>query len=197
MDKAALIKKIKAECKSAGVKVSIRNVSYVTMSGNIKCAGYFDSYDRELVVALNHSHGLETLIHEYCHFLQWNEQCNVWVDNCDSIEMVDLWLSGEPIEDIDRHISNVRDLELDNEIRSLWFIKTNGLESEIDPDRYTQKANAYINFYNWLKISRRWPQPKNAPYTNERIVNAMSTKFDMDYTKLDPNIEELFRQEKI
>jgi len=197
MDKVELLKKIKAECKSAGVKVSIRNVGYVIMSGQIKCAGYFDSLGRELVVALNHSHGLETIVHEFCHFLQWNEQCKAWVDNCDSIEMVDLWLSGEDIPDIDRHISNVRDLELDNEIRSVNLIKTFGLEPEINPEKYTQRANAYITFYNWLKISRRWPDPKNTPYTNERIVNAMSTKFDMNYETLDPYIEELFKMENI
>lgn len=197
MSRVELIKKIKADCKAAGVKVSLRNVGYVIMSGQIKCAGYFDSLGRELVVALNHSHGLETIVHEFCHFLQWDEQCEAWVNNCDSIEMVDLWISGEDIPDIDTHISNVRNLELDNEIRSVNLIKNFGLQSEINPERYTQKANAYIQFYNWLKISRQWPEPKNAPYTNERIINAMSTKFDMDYEKLDPTIEKLFREEKV
>lgn len=195
--KNLFIKYVKSECKKSGVKVDIRNVSYVKMSGNIKCSGYFDSEAKVLVCAKNSPNWLETLVHEFCHYLQWKENCPAWVNGIDSVELIDRWIGGEEFEDIDYHIGMVRDLELDNEKRSAELIKKWGLDSEIDLDSYIKKANAYVLFYNWLGKTRRWSTPKNSPYKNEKLLKAMSTQFDMNYDLLDSKIERIFMRENI
>jgi hypothetical protein len=67
----------------------------------------------------------------------------------------------------------------------------------IDIDIYIKKANAYVQYYNYLPISRKWCNPKNTPYKNERLVEAMSTKFNMDYSKLTNKLLKIFEEEKI
>jgi hypothetical protein len=64
-------------------------------------------------------------------------------------------------------------------------------------DLYIRKSNAYVLFYNYMKISRKWSNPDNAPYRNKNIIEAMSDKFDMDYENLSEELIELFKKEKI
>jgi hypothetical protein len=195
--KNLFIKYVKSECKKSGVKVDIRNVSYLKMSGNIKCSGYFDAEAKILVCAKNSPNWLEVLIHEFCHYLQWKENCPAWVNGIESIDPIDRWIGGEEIENIEYHLGMARDLELDNEKRSVDMIIKWGLDSEIDVNTYTKKANAYVLFYNWLGKTRKWSKPGNAPYKNEKILNTMSEKFDMNYDTLDSNIERIFMIENI
>lgn len=89
----------------------------------------------------------------------------------------------------------MRDLELDNEKRSVKIIKKYGLS--VDVDEYIQKANAYVHFYNYMKISRRWSKANNSPYTNPVLYPQMSTKFNMNYRTLEPWIEKIFREQNI
>ena len=181
----AFIDFVKRECKRYGVKTDFRKVKYLRMSGNIKCSGYFDSENQKLVVALNHKDWLETTIHEYGHFTQWLEGCSEWMENIEGIGKVDEWLSGKNIKDIKKYIGMARDLELDNEKRAVKIIQDWGLDEFIDLEQYTQKANAYIMFYNWLGKTRRWSKPNNSPYSNKRLISIMSTQFDMDYKNMD------------
>lgn len=195
--KTEIINYIKSECKLKGVKVILRNTNYVLISGNIKCAGYFDSENKCIVVAMNHKISFETLLHEYCHFTQWREQCPEWINAENSLGKIDDWLSGKKIRNIKFHIDNAKLLELDNEKRTVDMIYEWGLEKTIDVSLYTKRANAYIMFYNWVLKARRWSKPGNSPYMNTKIVNIMSDKFDMNYDTLSPELEKIFIEEKI
>lgn len=194
----AFIKWVKKQCKLYGVKCSLRHVSYVKVDNNIQCAGYFDDEGSEtpvLVVAMNRLDWLEILVHEYCHLTQWKDRDSLWNKAGRSLILVDDWLNDKPISKIDYHLSMVRDLELDNEKRAVELIKKWDLD--IDIDNYIKKANAYVQFYNYLKISRRWSRPENSPYKNINIINAMSPKFNMNYKKMSSKIEKLFIKENI
>ena len=186
---------VKAKCKLYNIKFELRKVTYLRISGNIHCAGYFDGDDKRLVVAWKHSNWLETLVHEYCHMNQWIEQCPSWVNMGDGPESIDRWLGGEDILDIDTHISAVRDMELDNEQRSTEVIRKWGLG--IDIVGYIKKANAYVYFYNWIKETRRWSNPKNSPYGNQYIIEVMPTNFDNDYTIIPKNIKKVYKEQNI
>ena len=75
------IKWVKQQCRKYGVKVKLKNVSYLRLSGNIRCSGYFDDADTDsptLVVAMNRPDWIEILAHEYCHLTQWLEQQSIW-----------------------------------------------------------------------------------------------------------------------
>jgi hypothetical protein len=105
------------------------------------------------------------------------------------------WLNGVDNSNIDNHIALARDLELDNEKRSVKIIKKFNLP--IDIKEYTKRANAYVQFYNYMMITRRWSDPKNSPYTNKKIIEAMPDRFNMDYTVLPKKLLKVFIEEKI
>jgi len=186
---------VKNQCFEYGVKCRLKNVTYVKLSGNIKCSGYFDSEVPELVVAMNRKDWIEILVHEYCHLTQWVEQIPLWNKSATSLGKIDIWLSGGEVKSINRHLGVARDLELDNEKRSVALIKEWGLK--VDVEHYIQKANAYVQFYNYMGITRRWSKPGNSPYSNENLINEMPDKFNMNYKKMSKKVEKVFKQENI
>lgn len=190
---------VKEECKANKIHCAIRNVSYVKAASNIKCSGYFDHANRVLAVAMKGPSPLEILAHEYGHFTQWKEQCPEWVQYIEGggDDAIEKWLAGEEIENVDRYLMLTKYMELDNEKRAVEIIKKWNLDTIINLKHYIKKCNAYVQWYNWLKISRKWTQPGNQPYTNQRLLDAMSTEFDMDYLTLTPELETIFREENI
>lgn len=187
------IKYVKSECKKHGIKCDLRRTKYVKLSGNIKCSGYFDEDEPALVCSMNRPDSLEILAHEFGHFTQWKEGIDIWKKSMISMPLVDEWLEGKDIVNIKKHLGVCRDLELDNEKRSVKIIKQFGLD--IDIDRYIKKANAYVFFYNRLLATRKWATPKNSPYSNQRIIEKMPRYFIKDYSVLPKRIEKVFEQE--
>ena len=195
MDDKEFIKHVKQEYKKHNVKCILKNTKTVQLDGSSRCSGYFD--EESLVVAMNRPDAMQILVHEYCHLTQWVDQCEIWVHstNYQSHDKLYRWLAGEDIKDIEQAIAICRDIELDNEKRSVKMIKKFNLD--IDIDLYIKKANAYIQFYNYLLISRRWCKPSNTPYKNNTLVEAMPIKFNMDYKKLSKKLLKIFEEENI
>lgn len=181
---------VKSECKAHGIKLELRKRSYLVLSGNIKCSGYFDSEESKLVVAVNRKDWLPILVHEYGHLTQWVDRCKEWVDNETGLEGIDEWLNGKEVRNIKDVLSKSRDLELDNEKRSVRIIKKWNLP--IDVKLYTQKANAYVCFYNYMYFSRRWCGIHNSPYKNPAIYSHMPTTFRMNYQKLSDKYKNIY-----
>jgi hypothetical protein len=190
---------VKSECKKYGVKCSLRPVKYLKLSGNIKCSGYFDETGKVLACATNKKDWLQILVHEYAHLTQWVDNCKIWkkVSKLDSVNKMDQWLNGKSVKGYKRHIDLVKELELDNEKRSVGIIKSFDLSSLINVDDYTRKANAYVQFYNYIKITRRWSDPKNTPYNNQSVIQAMPKVFKMNYKKMSKRVESAFLKSKI
>ena len=186
---------VKDQCFEYGVKCMLKNVKYLKLSGNIKCSGYFDSEVPELVVAINRKDWIEILVHEYCHLTQWVEKIPLWDKSATSLAKVDDWLGGQEVRGISRHLGIARDLELDNEKRAVALIREWDLK--VDVEHYIKKANAYVQFYNYMGISRRWSKPGNSPYSNENLINEMPDKFNMNYKKMSKKVEKVFKQENI
>lgn len=189
------IKWVKKQCKENGIKCDLRKVKYLRLSGNIRCNGYFDEENKQLVVAMNGKDNIGILVHEYCHMTQWLDGVKVWTDGCVGLEKVEEWLSGKSVRGIKSALAKSRDLELDNEKRSVALIKKWGLD--IDIDDYIRKANAYIMFYNYMYHSRKWSNPGNAPYSNENVTSKMSNKFNMRYNEMSERLIKLYKQNNI
>lgn len=183
---------VKQECNTHGIKLSLRKSRYLKLTGNIKCSGYFDDIEKILVVATNRPDWLAILVHEYAHLTQWVENCKPWKDLGDSINRVDDWLTGEAVEGIKDALAKCRDLELDNEKRAAKIIKEWGLP--IDIKVYVQKANAYVQLYNYMYISRRWPKPGNSPYSNPAVYQSMPTIFKMNYKNISKKYIRVFEE---
>lgn len=189
------IKYVKSRCKEHGVKCLLSNTKSVKLQDGIRCSGYFDETVPVLASSINRADWIEILAHEYCHLTQWVEKIPLWTQAETSLSFVWEWLDGVDCDDIDHHINVARDLELDNEKRVVKLIKSFGLNVNIES--YVQKANSYVMFYNWMKQTRKWCKKNNTPYSNMNVRNAMSTKFNMDYSKLSQKSEIIFRQENI
>ncbi len=186
----AFLKHVKDHCKSLGVKCIFKRSASVKYSDGVRCSGWFDSENRELVVGMKNPIAFHILVHEYAHLTQWVDNAKVWVNVGDSLEIMDRWLQGEDFRDIKKHLARVRDLELDNEQRSVSLIKEWNLS--IDPSVYIKGANAYVHYYNWIYYTRKWSKPKNSPYRNQIILNAMSTRFNMNYKKMSKKVHNAF-----
>ena len=194
---------VKSECEKHGVEYRRFNAPFVELTESIKCSGFFsdgtdESFDHPILCfADERTDWLEILVHEYCHMTQWldGDHFDLWGKAVDAIDFVDKWIGGEDISGIEKYINISRDLELDNEKRAVEIFKKWDLP--VDVDLYTKKANAYVNFYNYMKVSRKWSVPGNSPYTNKNIMEAMSSKFDMNYSELSEGLTDLYRKEKI
>jgi hypothetical protein len=199
----AFLNYVQEETSKNGVVLHEEKGSFIAMTDSIKCSGYFDSEGDESLgntqPTLAYSRGredwMEILAHEFCHMTQWIDEIPEWAPANESIQMIDRWLNGEDVEDIDRHINVSRDLELDNEKRTVKLLQK--FELPVDIGLYVRKSNAYVLFYNWMKETRKWSNPENSPYKNENVIKAMSEKFDMNYESLDEHIREIYKQENI
>lgn len=195
MNEKEFIKFVKQECKKHNIKCILKNTKTVKLDETSRCSGYFD--EENLVVAMNRPDAIQILVHEYGHLTQWAEQCDVWIQ-CGKNESHDKlyrWLNGEKVRNIQKAIALCRDLELDNERRSVKLIKKFNLN--VDIDLYIKKANAYVQFYNYLMVSRKWCKPNNSPYKNRRLLRVMPAKFNMDYKKLSKKVLRIFIEENI
>ena len=189
------IEKVQADCKKHGIKLDIRPVNYLVLSGNIRCSGYFDEVDKVLVVAGKKDIWLGVLVHEYAHLTQWVDGCKEWIEGCEGLPKVDEWLAGKRVHNIQKHLARSRDLELDNEKRSVKLIKKYKLP--IDVKSYVQRANAYVQFYNWMFYTRRWSSEKNSPYGNPNVYEQMPTKFSMNYETMSDKYKTIYKQNNI
>lgn len=187
------IKFVRKECKYYGVKCSLRKSSYIKYN-SATCSGCFDDENLTLVCAMNREDFLSILAHEYCHLTQWVEKADVWIKAAE-LKSYEAWgkhMAGENIP-MDVHFDAMRDLELDNERRTVALIKK--LHLPIECSLYTKKANVYVMLYNWLKLGGKWPHPQPSIYNNERLLSAVPDKFSMNYNKLPKKLEKIFREE--
>lgn len=184
------IKHVRTECKVHRIKFRLKPTKSVRTPDKIKCVGYCEPDDlKELIVARKDKNWLMTLVHEYGHLTQWIDQCKEWTDTYD-ISNVDAWLNGEEVADIETALAKTRDLELDNEKRSVKIIKKWNLP--IDVKTYTRKANAYVQFYNYLLLTRRWCDPENSPARNPKVWKKMPASFRMNYEVLEEKYRKVF-----
>ena len=169
---------------------SLKRSTFIFTPDKIRCVGYFDTDDKkELVVAGKDRNWLMTLVHEYGHLTQWVENCKEWRE-AENIDNIDDWLNGIEVSNAKKALAKTRDLELDNEKRAVQLIKQWGLP--INTKIYTQKANAYVQYYNYLYYTRRWHHPNNSPSKNPKVYKQMPSTFSMDYKKLSDKYRKVF-----
>ena len=194
-----LINLVKSECKKHNIKFDLRKGKYINYQVGMKTSGFFDHQQKILACAKKNPSFLYILAHEYCHLVQWQENCKVWTDYDNSqAEILDEWLGGKnfDLKKIERAARVALVLELDNEKRTIKLLKKFGMtKNEID--LYIQKSNAYVLFYLYILKTRKWYKPSNVPYENMNVVSFMSKKFNMNYDKLSPKANKAFEMANI
>ena len=195
------ISHVRSEIEKAGGILRLSDSKYI-MIGNLRVNGYFGGgeYGKlEIAIATQKPIHiwLGTLSHEFAHFQQMKAKCRSWT-NCDlpngedAIDTLDGWISGNDIHlnRVNHCIKICRNLELDCERRSLKNIIKYGLP--IEPDVYCQRANAYVHFYNYIRIRRRWYKIGQEPYQVKEIISAMPKHLNGKYHYLPKRYLELY-----
>jgi hypothetical protein len=83
-----------------------------------------------------------------------------------------------------------RDLELDNEKRTVNVIKKFGLD--INLSEYIQKSNAYVQYYNYMYYNRAWCTPTNSPHRVTDVWKNMPKTFNMKYNGMSNKVKKLY-----
>lgn len=196
-----------ALAKRHGVSMFLSKHRSVKLGPDSRSNGYFnEEYGTQqtprLAVATNHpvEHWFGILLHESSHMDQWIEKSPYWDYSAPGEpEIYSRWLgrgrftTAAQKKKAHRIIDKYILLEADCEIRSANKIKA--LELALDYERYCQKANAYIYFYQAMKGTRRWYTVGKEPYHIEEIVSAMPKKMlktPEDYLNVSKDILNLY-----
>lgn len=171
--------------------------------GKNQISGYFDDGSKELLVCINEPNWIETLVHEFCHFLQFKEQDPIYTsldqDGSNYISELWDWLDGK-LEFISTKRKNeafrkIIAMELDCERRSVEMIKRFKLPVNLEDYEYV--AFVYIHFYNFCKKYRTWFSDGVSVADIVEISdleNKYKISLDGDFRKLPPEFEEIFKK---
>jgi hypothetical protein len=183
------IKNLRKICEEKEVTLYLPRRKSLVYSKNIRTAGYFGGEPPTLACARNSPVFLEVLVHESCHLDQYFEDYKFFNRGEDS-NMIDQWLSGKEIRNIEKYIKITQEIELDCEKRAVKKIIQNKLPININ--HYVQKSNAYIWFHNYMCKRRFWPEPNEFPYNVMGIWKQMPARFLPSYEKMPARIEKIF-----
>lgn len=170
MNKKEFISYVHTKLDEFGVKFVIQEGKL--LEGNY--SGWFDSYSKELYLAGGFRDSFSILVHEYCHFLQWQKKPKFWAKYSPGHWRFFSWLdSQKPVScKVLKNKKDAMTIEYDCDRMALKLIKT--LKLEIDEEDYAKKSNAYILSYHLIGTYRRWPNLR--VYEDRRISNYFPSK---------------------
>ena len=191
MDQDSFVELVRVHLSCYGMKLKISNKKLLKSDwGSI--TGWFDDTGGIFLAGKN-KRWFAILVHEYCHFLQWEESCPLYARFDRHYAGWDSWLLGlKNLRSKDLHIKflAIRNLELDCEMRTVKLIKKYNLP--VDVKKYIQDANAYMFFYAYVKKYRTWP---DAPIS-QKIKDIMPVKFlkQNTYNEMSQKFEDLMNK---
>lgn len=199
MTEEEFLEHIRPQLEQAGIYCNFTEDPWVYCEDGTKCSGYFDGNEKILAVAKGKPNWFGILVHEYCHFEQWREDCAAWSQvyvegKREALEvLMDAFYEGRDLDDetIARYCHKSATVELDCEKRVLKKIAD--LNLPMDAKEYAKAANSYVVFYYTMPVYRKWCD-KVPPYMVPDILDAMPDHMDVDHQALAKQHLELFRQ---
>jgi hypothetical protein len=161
--------------------------------GDSRCYGIFsfDSKQRPVLKVAtgkkNEEEWFGILIHEYCHFLQWRDDCKVWQEfyNAD-FSFTSIIHNPDKYK---KEILTLIRLELDCEKRTYNIINKSKL---IDKKNYAVIANAVLYKYGYLYKYKKWPNNTVELHDVIKYLPCRILKSYKDYLNLPKEIVKLF-----
>lgn len=158
-----LVNDIKNSLQESGYSLSLPLVSRIKTPEGFPCVGFFSKEDKILTVAMMDPNWFFTLIHEYCHLLQ--DQNNQWTDDfsCSADEQFEQWLSHKIELDnalLESIVRTIQTCELDCETKVINML--NAYSICYDQSAYIQQANKYVMSYEASRLLR-----KDVTFTDE------------------------------
>ncbi len=194
------LRDLQRRCKKYNITFLMSGLDYVKF-GSGKSNGFFNPETNEMAISIGKpvKKWLNTLVHESCHFDQWVQNCKEWRamnnERTDACTQLFEWLEDERKLSDEKAIkmaSIMRDLELDNERRTIEKIKKYNLP--IDIKEYAKGAGAYVMFYNYIGKHKKWYKIGKEPYHNKKIQRLMPTNLRGKYDVLTPKLEKLYKE---
>lgn len=141
--------------------------------GGYRCEGFFNDQERMIKIARHSANFLETLVHEYSHFLQYINNSKIYQKSDKAILMVDDWFAGKdfPEDKLRRSFFIIRAMERDCEKRAVKLIKKFNLQ--IDEKLYTKRAHCYIYSHFLMEKTRKFYAYKKSPYRSSVVLKIM------------------------
>ena len=167
----------------------------VNSGENWRSEGYFDAGAKCIKVGKGGSQWLETLVHEYAHFLQWLDSSDSLAEREDkAARIVQDYLhagKGELNPTIVKAFHRVMLFERDAEMRAVKCIQKYKLNIEMS--KYIKRANMYIYTHYVNMILRKWIL-KKSPFHSPKVISEMPATFRAKSHQSCPNrIFELLR----
>lgn len=157
--------------------------------GGYRCEGYFNDKEKIIKIAKFATNFLETLVHEYSHFLQYINNSKIFHKSDKAIIMVDSWFAGKeyPEEQLKRSFFIIRAMERDCEKRAVKLIKKFNLQ--IDTKLYAKRANCYIYSHFLMEKTRKFYAYKKSPYRSPLVLKIMpSSMAVLSHKSIPPKI---------
>lgn len=191
---------VKAEAAKANIKVVLADSSYIIADHQIRVAGYFDEGSDLLAVAIGkpRKEWLPILAHEFSHLRQCQSQCSIWTNSTtpsgsDTTDLLFAWIRKKvklTDKELDAYTKASRMVELDCERRTVKLLEE--FKLPVDIPTYIQSANAYVYFYNYVRLRRRWSKTGKAPYTIPEVYTHMPKTLYNHYERLPKKYIELY-----
>jgi hypothetical protein len=176
---------VKKHLAQYGMKLVIGRGKLVNVGG-YRCEGYFDESKKIIKIAANCTNFLETLVHEYCHFLQCINNSKIYKKSDLAGYIIDTWFRGQEYspEKIKRAFFLVRAMERDCEKRAVKVIKKFNLK--IDSKLYAKKAHCYIYSHFMMEKTRKFYSYKKSPYRSPVVLKIMPSNMAVSSHKRIP-----------
>lgn len=171
--KKIVIDFVKEQSKIHGFELQLDTHKMAQLDGEDYSSGFFESPDMGITDVPLLAVGIKkpvvqwapVLLHEFCHFTQYQEQITVWKDYIRVSSLKPTKLNLKRLHKI------TMELESDCEKRTIKLIKKLKIEHLIDPIKYAKQSNAYITFYHIFEKTEKWYQ--NAPFDIDEILELM------------------------
>jgi hypothetical protein len=148
---------IKKDLKAYDGKIILYKGEYC--GGNDRCYGMFEFNNKDIPIIKvavgnkTNERWFGVLIHEYCHFLQWREQSELWKDFEESNFNIEEIINNP--KKFKKEILTLIRLEADCERRVVQLIRKYRLFNEKE---YAKEANAVLYKYGFLYTDHFWPK---------------------------------------
>jgi hypothetical protein len=175
------------------VQVKLELTDTVFQKEGGECVGFFDSDTNTLCVAVNYDDWFMTLVHEYCHFKQFQE--NLWSSRADLdlFSKREKWALGNAeMTEMELLFATrlIQECELDCEKRVIQMALQYLLP--INMGEYIRYANSYVLSYELERL-----KGKTLGSTNHsgKAAHLCPTEFITDLSFLPPGYAEAFNDE--
>lgn len=182
------VKFVRDHLNEYGGKLVIGRGENVNCNG-ILCPGFFDDRQILIKVAGNGEGFLSTMVHEYCHFLQYINDVSIYRKSDKASVIVENWLLGKNYDPhtLKRAFFLVRAMERDCEKRATKLIKEFNLP--LDVKFYAKQANCYIYTHFLMEETRKYWMYKKSPYKSRIVMKLMpSTMKVKSHVSIPPKI---------